>query len=282
VTNADGTYVDGGPTADRGWLDTKSFKGLTNLFSGLNTAQIIQGFENAQVLINGATRSAPLWRDGYQDVVAIGNGGLLRELIETGFELVRVGATNPTGAAADGAWLEAVLEKDVVKVAGGLSQFVRGFEGTHTSSGYWNTHDYKIVFKSEGNDDRTQQEKDTDKAIGKLLEGATPIDKDGKPLKPGQKVSGPKNYDKPGDASVDFDNFADDLGKVPKIRSTNRGPVRVIDMPDGGSASEYPKSTSTEKPTISIEPSRGRGLGRIIKIRYPNGLRVNLHIPTQG
>jgi hypothetical protein len=52
----------------------------------------------------------------------------------------------------------------------------------------------KIIFKSEGNDNRTQAEKDVDEAIGKLLEGATPIDKQGKPLKPGQKVSGAKNY----------------------------------------------------------------------------------------
>jgi hypothetical protein len=35
-----------------------------------------------------------------------------------------------------------MLEKDVVKVAGGLSQFVRGFEGNYSSPGYWYTHAY--------------------------------------------------------------------------------------------------------------------------------------------
>jgi hypothetical protein len=53
-------------------------------------------------------------------------------------------------------------------------------------------------------------------------------------------------------------------------------------MPDGGYASQYPKSTSGDEPTISIQPSRGRGLGKFLKIRYPNGGRANLYIPIQG
>ena len=138
----------------------------------------------------------------------------------------------------------------------------------------------KIVFKSDGDDGRNQEEKDTDEAIGQLLEGATPVDKQGKPLQPGQTVSGAKNYVKPGDAFSDFGNFADDLGTVSEGKTTPRGPIRTIDMPDGGSAIAYPESTSGNVPTIEINPSRGRGLGSRIKIRYSDGRRATILIPT--
>ena len=101
-------------------------------------------------------------------------------------------------------------------------------------------------------------------------------------IKPGQTTQGStKNYVKPGDSSKDFDDFANDLGAIKETLPSPRGPVRIIDMPDGGTAANYPKSTSTGDPTISISPSRGRGFGRFIKIRY-NGGQANIYIPVRG
>ena len=141
----------------------------------------------------------------------------------------------------------------------------------------------KIIFKSESGDDRTKEEKDTDEAIGRLIEGATATGKDKKELPPGQTTPGStKNYVKPGDSSKDFGKFAGDLGTAPDTITSSKGPVRRIDMPDGGVASEYPKATSTGGATIEIRPSRGRGLGTRIKIRYSNGTQANIYVPVQG
>jgi hypothetical protein len=69
---------------------------------------------------------------------------LLRELIELGFELTRTGAVNPAGTVQTSVeWLEAVLEGNVRSVAGGLGQYVQGFEGNYGSPGYSYTNAYR-------------------------------------------------------------------------------------------------------------------------------------------
>jgi hypothetical protein len=56
----------------------------------------------------------------------------------------RTGAVNPAGAAQTSAeWLEAVLEGNVRSVAGGLGQYVQGFEGNYGSPGYAYTNAYR-------------------------------------------------------------------------------------------------------------------------------------------
>jgi hypothetical protein len=91
------------------------------------------------MLIEGATRTVLLHQNH-----SIHEGGLLRELIELGFELTRTGAVNPAGAAQTSAeWSEAVLEGNVRSVAGGLGQYVQGFEGNYGSPGYAYTNAYR-------------------------------------------------------------------------------------------------------------------------------------------
>jgi hypothetical protein len=114
------------------------------LIAGMDVAQLTRSFEVANTLIQGATRVVLLHRDGYQNVRAIHEGGLLRELIELGFELTRTGAVNPAGAVQTSAeWLEAVLEGNVRLVAGGLGQYVQGFEGNYGSPSYAYTNAYR-------------------------------------------------------------------------------------------------------------------------------------------
>jgi hypothetical protein len=94
------------------------------------------------MLIEGATRTVLLHQNH-----SIHEGGLLRELIELGFELTRTGAVNPAGAAQTSAeWLEAVLEGNVRSVAGGLGQYVQGFEGNYGRPGYSYTNAYRDGF----------------------------------------------------------------------------------------------------------------------------------------
>jgi hypothetical protein len=114
------------------------------LIAGMDVAQLTRSFEAANTLIQGATRTVLLHRDGYQNVRAIHEGGLLRELIELGFELTRTGVVNPAGTVQTSAeWLEAVLEGNVRLVAGGLGQYVQGFEGNYGSPGYAYTNAYR-------------------------------------------------------------------------------------------------------------------------------------------
>jgi hypothetical protein len=114
------------------------------LMAGMDVAQLTRSFEAANTLIQGATRVVLLHRDGYQNVRSIHEGGFLRELIELGFELTRTGAVNPAGTVQTSAeWLEAVLEGNVRMVAGGLGQYVQGFEGNYGSSGYSYTNAYR-------------------------------------------------------------------------------------------------------------------------------------------
>ena len=125
-----------GATSNNGWMGSESFNDLQRLVKGLTAQQVIDSFENSQVLINAATRTAPLWRSADLGVADVRRGEFLRELIDTGFELARVGATNPTTVVTNSsAWLEGVLEKKVQLVAGGLGQFILGFENTSRSSG---------------------------------------------------------------------------------------------------------------------------------------------------
>ena len=126
----------------------------------------------------------------------------------------------------------------------------------------------KIIFKSDSGDDRTKEENDTDEAIGRLIEGTIATGKNEEELPPGQTTPGStENYKKPGDSSKDFDDFANDLGAIKETLSSPRGPVKIIDMPDGGTDANYPKSTSTGDPTISI--------------RY-NGGQANIYMPVRG
>ena len=147
----------------------------------------------------------------------------------------------------------------------------------------------KVIFKSEGqSDDRTEGEKQTDKAIGKLVEGSIRVDKQGNPLKPGQKVSGAQNFGKPGEEEErdrDFDEFAKNNNATPKDRGEEGGrTTKVIKTLDGGDATAYTSKSVDQygEPyrTISIILPRGRGIGRIIKIRYSNRFRATILIPV--
>ena len=114
-------------TADNYWMG-KAFNHLQSLVKGLTATQVIEGFDNAQVLLNGTSRVSALWNRGYITDIYNRDGVLLREIVETGFELTRLGVTNPgTIVTNSSAWLEAVLDKNVQLVSGGLSQFFQGF-----------------------------------------------------------------------------------------------------------------------------------------------------------
>jgi hypothetical protein len=138
-----GPMFSNGPKIENGWLGGDSFYHLQRLVKGLNAQQIINGFENTHTLISGATRTATLWRSGAAHVRF---GEFLNKLMETGFTLTRVGATNPAGlATSSSAWLEGVLEKNVQLVAGGLSQFFQGLDATSSYWG-WGDRPYTNIF----------------------------------------------------------------------------------------------------------------------------------------
>jgi hypothetical protein len=141
------------------------------------------------------------------------------------------------------------------------------------------------VFRSEGGQDkRTGEEKKTDEAVGKLLEGATPVDGDGNPLKPGQKRSkGANNFAKPGgneQKEKDIEELARNVEATVESRDTEDGVVKSVQLPDGGSAGAYPKSQSLREPTIQVNLSRGRGLGKVIKVRYKGNTKATILIPV--
>lgn len=126
------------PTVNNGWLGSEAFNDLQRLLKGLNAQQIIDGFENTHILISGATRTAPLWRSG-NSIAEIRYGELLHQLMEMGFTLTQVGATNPTAmATSSSTWLEGVLEKNIQLVAGGLGEFFQGLNGTVSKWNYYN------------------------------------------------------------------------------------------------------------------------------------------------
>jgi hypothetical protein len=45
-----------------GWIGNSSFQHLEKLLQELTAGQVIKGFENAEILLNGASRTAALWR----------------------------------------------------------------------------------------------------------------------------------------------------------------------------------------------------------------------------
>jgi hypothetical protein len=127
-----------GPTVNNGWLGSEAFNDLQGLLKGLNAQQIIDGFENTHILISAATRTATLWRSG-NGIAEIRYGEFLHQLMEMGFTLTQVGATNPTAmATSSSTWLEGVLEKNIQLVAGGLGEFFQGLNGTVSKWNYYN------------------------------------------------------------------------------------------------------------------------------------------------
>ena len=111
---------------ENGWMGNYVYHYLQKIMDGMNAQKLIQGFDYAQVMMDAAARTVPFYN--YTDTPAR-DAGPLRELIEIGFEMSRVGATNPAGTAAEpSAWLEAVMEGNAKLAGEGLSQFVAPFD----------------------------------------------------------------------------------------------------------------------------------------------------------
>ena len=114
---------------ENGWMGTYAYNYRQNLMDGMNAQRLIQGFDYAQVMLNAAARTVPFYSVQDARSYPSRDGGTLRELIEIGFEMSRVGATNPTGAATNpSAGLEAVMEGNAKLAGEGLSQFVAPFK----------------------------------------------------------------------------------------------------------------------------------------------------------
>ena len=144
------------------------------------------------------------------------------------------------------------------------------------------------VFRSEsGTDDRTPEQKKTDEAVGELLKGATPTDKKGNPLKPGQtrKAGDVENFVKPSDNpkqkhAQDIEQLAREAGTPLDTQDTPDGEVQTTKLLDGGSAGAYPVSDSTGEPSIQINLREKSPTRRKIKIRYRDNRRATIIIPT--
>lgn len=136
---------------------------------------------------------------------------------------------------------------------------------------------------SEGENPQETQE---DNAVGKLLVGAIPTDKNRRHLKPGEKFKENErveNYVKPGgdrgDQIQEVEQVAKDTNQEMDIVSTDKGNVFVVKLPRSNrTISAYPLSRSGEEPTTSILVE---GSTKVIKIRYTKGtLRLSLLIPV--
>jgi hypothetical protein len=112
-----------GQSHENAWMGY-TFAHLQELMQGMSTQNLIQSFDYSKVLVDAAARTTPFYDYSTSENPGF-NAGPLRELIELGFEIARVGATNPAGnPMLSSTWLEAVMDGDV-KIAGrGLSQFV--------------------------------------------------------------------------------------------------------------------------------------------------------------
>ena len=109
-----------------GWMGNYVYDYLQEIMQGMSAQKLIQSFDYSQVLMDAAARTVPFYK--YTDNPAR-DAGPLRELIELGFEMARVGATNPAGIATEpSAWLEAVMEGNAKLAGEGLSQFVAPLE----------------------------------------------------------------------------------------------------------------------------------------------------------
>ena len=109
-----------------GWMGNYAYDYLQKIMQGISAQKLIQSFDYAQVMMDAAARTVPFYK--YTDNPAR-DAGPLRELIELGFEMSRVGATNPVGTATEpSAWLEAVMEGNAKLAGEGLSQFVAPFD----------------------------------------------------------------------------------------------------------------------------------------------------------
>jgi hypothetical protein len=145
----------------------------------------------------------------------------------------------------------------------------------------------RIVFRADdGIDNRTEGEKKTDTAIGKLLEGATPIDRQGNPIKPGgSEKGGLENFAKPGgkeQQQKDIEQLATGTGGTIDTQEGPNGEVQTLRLPDGGSAGAYPKAHSTGEPSIQVNLGKKDSPRRKFKIRYRDNRQATIIIPTSG
>ncbi|NJR50408.1 MAG: hypothetical protein HC780_13440 [Leptolyngbyaceae cyanobacterium CSU_1_3] len=144
------------------------------------------------------------------------------------------------------------------------------------------------VFHSDEKDDRTVEEKVTDGAVGKLLEGAIPTDRAGNPLKPGQKKKEGdlENFVKPSNnpeqkQKQDIEQLAGEAGTPLKRIDTPRGKVQTTDLLDGGTAGAYPQATSTGERSTQINlRQKDSPTRKTIKIRYRDNRKATIVIPT--
>ena len=119
-----------GQKAENAWMGNRVYDYLQKMMQDMSSQKLIQSFEYSQVLVDAAARTVPFYR--YMDNPGR-DAGPLRELIELGFEMARVGATNPTETATEpSAWLEAVMEGNAKLAGEGLSQFVASFDQSNT------------------------------------------------------------------------------------------------------------------------------------------------------
>ena len=127
-----GRFVVWEQSSGNGWMGEDVYRDLEKIMTGMNAQKLIQSFEYSQVLmdssarmvlVDSSARTVP-FSSGFGSEHPRHDAGVLRELTELGFELSRVGATNPAGMATESsAWLEAVMEGNAKLAGEGLSQF---------------------------------------------------------------------------------------------------------------------------------------------------------------